>query len=86
MEKISFLMASLTQEIFQLGQISKITYVMDKKSLLNILHTTNVTKDLCLRVEVAALRQMIDKDEINVSLVDGGRQIAEETCISKQTP
>ena len=81
----SFLMDSLTQDIFQLEEMPKITCVTGK-SLLDTVHMTNVTKDLRVRVEIAALCQVIHEDEINVFWVDGGRQITDRMTKKGASP
>ena len=54
----SYLIGSLIKEIFLLPGIPKIRCKTDSKSLYDTLKTTNVTKDLRLRVDIARLRQM----------------------------
>ena len=59
----------------------KIKCRTDSKSLYDTLKTTNVTKDLRLRVDIARLRQMEEKQEICVEWVEGKNQLAD--CLTK---
>ena len=77
----SYLIANLMQEIFLLPNLPKIKCVTDNKSLYETLKTTNVTKDLRLRVDIARLRQMEENGEITVSWVEGKNQLAD--CMTK---
>ena len=73
----SYLIANLIQEIFLLPKPPRITCSTDGKSLYETLKTTNVTKDLRLRVDIAQLRLMEENGEINVSWVEGKTQLAD---------
>ena len=77
----SYLIANLIQEIFLIPNPPKIKCITDNKSLYETLKTTNVTKDLRLRVDIARLRQMEENGEINISWVEGNNQLAD--CMTK---
>ena len=77
----SFLIGSLIKEIFLLPNMPKIRCMTDNKSLFDTLKTTNVTKDMRLRVDIARLRQMEEKQEICVEWVEGKLQLAD--CLTK---
>ena len=82
----SYLLASLLKEILVLEEIPKIKCVTDSKSLYDTLRTTNVTKDLRLRVDIARLREMIEKEEIDVSWVEGKYQLADSMTKGTASP
>ncbi|XP_057305251.1 uncharacterized protein LOC130642182 [Hydractinia symbiolongicarpus] len=77
----SFYLAKVIQQICKLTKVPKITCIIDNKSLFETLKTTNVTKDLRLRVDIARLRQMVEQDEITVKWVEGKHQLAD--CLTK---
>ena len=52
----SYLLASIIQETYMLQKLPKIICFTDNKSLFNTLKTSNVTKDMRLRVDIARLR------------------------------
>ena len=78
----SYLLASQLQEIFLSSKPPPVTCVIDNKSLYETLRTTNVIKDLRLRVDVASLRQLVEDEELSVKWVDGQRQLAD--CLTKR--
>jgi len=82
----SYLLASLLKEILVLEEIPKIKCVTDSKSLYDTLRTTNVTKDLRLRVDIARLREKIEKEEIDVSWVEGKYQLADSMTKGTASP
>ena len=67
----------MIQEIFQLGIPPTIECVTDNKSLHETLKTTTTLSDKRLRVDIARLRQMVERKEIDVTWVEGNRQIAD---------
>ena len=78
----SYLIATMLKEMLQLENIPKIKCFTDNKSLYETVKTTNSTKDLRLRVEIARLRQMVEKCEIEVNWIDGKYQLAD--CLTKK--
>ena len=55
----------------------RVTLRTDNKSLFDAIGTTNLSQDKRLRVDLAALREMNDNDEVNFEWVDSKRQIAD---------
>ena len=55
----------------------KVTLRTDNKSLFDAIRTTNLSQDKRLRVDLAALREMNDNDEVNFEWVDSKNQIAD---------
>ena len=76
-----YLLATQIKEIFLLENLPQIRCVTDNKSLFETMQTSNLIKDLRLRVDIARLREMEEKGEISVSWIDGKNQIAD--CMTK---
>ena len=74
---VGFLIATQVQEIFCLPTLPKVICYTDSRSLVDTLVTTKVISDTRLKVDVARLREMVDKEEIIVEWVDGKHQIAD---------
>ena len=73
---VGFLVSTQVQEIFCLPTLPRVICYTDSHSLADTLVTTKVISDTRLKVDVARLREMIDKEEIKVEWVDGKHQIA----------
>ena len=56
--------------------------ITDNKSLYETLKTTNVIKDMRLRVDIARLRQLVEDGGISVRWVNGKRQLVD--CLTKR--
>ena len=78
----SYLLAMMLKELFRRESMPRIVCVTDSKSLADTVKTSNVTKDLRLRVEIARLREMVDDEEIEVKWVEGKYQLAD--CLTKK--
>ena len=77
-----FLVAKMFQEIFKTQEAIKIECITDNESLCQTLKTTTTIADKRMRVDIARLRQMVDREEIQVSWVEGSRQLAD--CLTKR--
>ena len=78
-----FLIASLIKEVFGLPSPPPITCITDNSSLVNHLHTSKLSDDRRLRVDMSRLREMVQKEEITVSWCPGKNQLAD--CFTKNT-
>jgi len=76
----SHFVAAIFKEIFCLSHLPIVKCITDSKSLFELLRTTNVTKDLRLRVDIARLRQLLE-NEIDVQWIEGSYQLAD--CLTK---
>ena len=72
---VGFLVSTLVQEIFCLSTLPRVICYTDSRSLADTLVTTKVISDTRLKVDVARLREKIDKEEIKVKWVDGKHQL-----------
>ena len=72
-----FLVSSQVQEIFKLSSLPVVRCLTDNRSLTDTLVTTRVISDRRLRVDVARLREMVEKCEIEISWIEGKQQIAD---------
>ena len=72
-----FLMSSLIQEIFGLSVLPPVHCFTDNESLTRALGTSNLISDRRLRVDIARLREMVSKKEIDVFWIDGKAQLAD---------
>ena len=72
-----YLIASMMAEIMNLPKLPIIQCFTDSKSLVENLKSTKAVSDKRLRVDVARLRQMIDRNEVCLHWVEGCNQIAD---------
>ena len=49
----------------------------DNRSLYDILYTTKLTSEKSLIVDVASIREMIDKEQVKVLWVEGQKQLSD---------
>ena len=59
-----YLVAKMVQEIFQLSTLQIIECLTDNASLCETLKTSTTASDKKLRVDIALLREMVDRKEI----------------------
>lgn len=81
----AFYVANLLEEILSRKDDSNkinIDCFTDSLSLFEVVGTSSLTQDRRLRVEISAIRQMVDKDEINVNWVDKQYQLSD--CLTKK--
>ena len=72
-----FLIAKMTQEVFGLNVLPKVTCFTDNKSLYDNLQSSKIVQDSRLRVDIARIREMVHLGEINVVWVDKTKQLAD---------
>ena len=77
-----YLLSMTLKEIFRLQKPCEVECFTDCKSLFDTLQTSNTTKDIRLRVDIARLRQMVEEKEISIRWVDGSKQLAD--CMTKK--
>ena len=78
-----FLIASMMKEVFGLTSRPSISCVTDSSSLVQHLHTTKISGDRRLRVDMSRLREMVENGEITVSWCPGKMQLSD--CLTKRT-
>ena len=76
-----FLIAVLLQEVFQLHQVPNVNVKTDNASLVENLHSANIVRDRRLRVDIARIKEMMQRKEISVSWIKGTDQISD--CLTK---
>ena len=72
-----FLMSSLIKEVFGLTSLPPITCITDSSSLVQHLHTSKLSADRRLRVDMSRLREMVQNEEITVSWCPGNYQLGD---------
>ena len=72
-----FLVASLMKEVFGLMSLPPIQCVTDSNSLVQHLHTTRLSDDRRLRVDMSRLREMVQHKEISVTWCPGKQQLSD---------
>ena len=72
-----FLVSSMLAEILNLVKLPVVHCFTDSKSLVENIASTKVVSDRRLRVDVARLRQMIERSEVDLHWVEGSDQIAD---------
>ena len=71
------LVAEMIKELYVLEKLPKVVLYTDSKSLKQNLESTHVIQDPRLRVDMARLKQMIDRDEIAINWVPSKLQLAD---------
>ena len=72
-----YLISSMLAEILKLAKLPMVHCFTDSKSLVENIASTKVVSDRRLRVDVARLRQMIERREVCLHWVEGSDQIAD---------
>jgi hypothetical protein len=72
-----FFVASLIKEVFGLLSLPPIKCVTDSSSLVQHLHTTKLSSDRRLRVDMSRLREMVQQKEISVTWCPGKQQLSD---------
>ena len=72
-----YLIASMLTEMLNLSSLPVVHCFTDSKSLVENLESTKVVSDKRLRVDVARLRQMVERKEVCLHWVEGCDQIAD---------
>ena len=78
-----FLIASMIKEVFGLTSLPAITCITDSSSLVQNLHTSKISCDRRLRVDMSRLREMVQNKEITVLWCSGKLQLSD--CLTKNT-
>ena len=65
----------IVNHIFQQHNVNN-TVITDNKSLLDCVQSTKLISDKCLRVELHALRQMHEENEIEIIWIPTSKQIS----------
>ena len=76
------LIASMLAEIFKSSKVKKVKCFSDNKSLCEAVATSKIPQDRRLRVDIARIREMISKAEIDLTWVPGHQQLAD--CLTKR--
>ena len=69
--------SNLTEELTRSQKQTNITVLTDNQSLFEILKTTKATLNCHLRVEISALREMCNNDEISINWVSSENQLSD---------
>ena len=65
------LIATMLQETFTLPRLSEILCKTDYASLFKTFNSSNLVSDRCLRIDVARVKEMIEKKEIQTEWIKG---------------
>ena len=71
------LVAEMIKELYVLKKLPKVILFTDSKSLKQNLESTHVISDPRLRVDMARLKQMLDREEIAINWVPSQLQLAD---------
>ena len=77
---LALFLPQLTGNIFHPTHISdplRIIGITDSKSLLKALGNSKQVQDKCLRIEISALSQMVEKGEVTINWKPGARQLSD---------
>ena len=72
-----YLIASMVREVFSLPTLPLLTGLTDNKSLKDTLYSTHIVEDPRLRVDIARIREMIEKKELDVVWIPKEKQLAD---------
>ena len=75
------LTAAMIQEVFQLPRLPYVLCKTDNASLVETLNSTNLVSDRRLRIDVARLKEMKNKKEIDIEWIRGCDQVSD--CLTK---
>ena len=78
-----YLISSMVKEIFGLSSSPPITCFTDSCSLVQHLHTTKLSTDLRLRVDISRMREMVKNNEMAVKWCSSKMQLSD--CLTKKT-
>ena len=75
----SYFVTSLTKEMIFMEQHNDINIeaLTNNPSLYETLHTTKTILDKCLQVEIAALREMCEKNELEISWIEKQHRLSD---------
>ena len=72
-----YLIASMVREVFSLPTLPLLTGLTDNKSLKDTLYSTHIVEDPRLRVDIARIREMIERKELDVVWIRKEKQLAD---------
>ncbi|GAB1599998.1 hypothetical protein Ahia01_000277300 [Argonauta hians] len=75
------LISAMLQEIFRLPKLPEVLCKTDNASLVETLKSSNLVSDRRLRIDVARVKEMIAKEEIQIQWIRRQEQIAD--CLTK---
>ena len=71
------MVASILNELLGEKKNSEIHLFVNNKSLFDAVHTCNLVSDKRLRVDLAAIREMMEKDDVALMWVAASYQLAD---------
>ena len=72
----AYLVGNLFAEIFSETKMREIEIHTDNRSLYDTVRTSNVPEDKRLRIDIAALRETLEKDGVTFKWISGNKQLA----------
>ena len=81
-----FLIGAMLQEVFRLPSLPPVLCKTDNASLVETLHTDNLVQDKRLRIDIARLREMRRRGEIDIQWVKGSEQLSDPLTKSGANP
>lgn len=79
----AYMVKTFCCELFNIQELA-VTLFVDNKSLHDAVNTTNLISDKRLRIDIAAIREMSEKEEVQIKWVDTKSQIAD--VLTKKGP
>ena len=73
----AILIANILKEVYRLKDLPNVTCFTDSKSLMDNLKTSNTVEDMSIRVDLARLREMVERKEINYRWVQSKYNLAD---------
>lgn len=74
---VAYMLKNVLSEILHESRDIKVTLFTDSKSMFDAVHTTNLMDDKRLRVDIAALREMNNQQEVVFRWLNSKRQVAD---------
>ena len=67
---------------FSIGGVLPIIAITNNKSLLQAISSTHLVEEKHLRIEISAIKEIVDSENVSVMCVPGVRQFAD--CLTKK--
>ena len=73
----AYLMANMVEETLKVKYKIEPVIITDNRSLYNTIHTSHLIDDKRLRVELSAIRQLVDNNDVKVEWTEHHNQLSD---------
>ena len=77
--EIALYLLDIVRSVFMFGEDScpDVISITDNKSLFDAVHSTKLTLDRCLRLDISAVREMCEREEVCLQWIKTCRQLSD---------